>query len=57
MKKEKTVILDRAGVNEASETVRQWLEEAGTEHRDITRIRLILQADQMDLIDCEILRK
>ena len=43
MKKEKTVILDRAGVDEASETVSQWLEEAGTGHRDITRIRLILE--------------
>ena len=42
-KKEKNIILNRAGVDEASETVRLWLEEAGIEEKDIFRIRLIIE--------------
>ena len=38
-----SIILDPAGVDEASETISQWLKEEGIGQRDITRIRLSLE--------------
>lgn len=44
MKKyEKSIRLDRAGVDDASETIHSWLEEAGVKNTDITRIRLTME--------------
>ena len=42
-KKEITIELNKAGVDEASETVSGWLEEAGIKKRDIFRIRLSIE--------------
>lgn len=42
-KKEKSLILDRAGVDEASGIIGQWLSEAGADRRDILRIRLCME--------------
>ena len=39
----KTITLDHQGVDEASETIRIWLENAGLEQRDILRIRLTME--------------
>ena len=36
----KTIRLDSQGVDEASEIIQSWLEEAGIPHRDVLRIRL-----------------
>ena len=44
MKKiEKNIITDRKGIDDASDTVRKWLEEAGMGNRDILRIRMITE--------------
>ena len=44
MKKyEKSIRLDRVGVDDALETIHSWLEEAGVKNTDITRIRLTME--------------
>ena len=43
MKREERVILDRQGVDKASETIQNWLEEVKAEHKDILRIRLLME--------------
>ena len=44
MKKyEKTIRLDRAGVDDASETIRGWLEDVGIKNTDVLRIRVTLE--------------
>ena len=40
---EKSIRLDRAGVDEASETIRSWLEGAGIKNTDILRIRMTME--------------
>ena len=51
MKKEMKLTLTRSGVDEASDTVQKWLEEAGIGHRDVSLIRLI--TEEMLLNICE----
>ena len=43
----KTICLNRKGVDEASECIQNWLQEAG----------ILLQADRLDLVDRETLRQ
>ncbi|MBO6000001.1 MAG: cation:dicarboxylase symporter family transporter [Lachnospiraceae bacterium] len=47
----KNVILDRAGVDEASDSIRRWLEEKGIGHRDISRIRLTVEEMLLNICD------
>lgn len=43
MKKEKRSRLDRAGVDDISETIGLWLQEAGADRRNVIRIRMIME--------------
>ncbi|MCR5793880.1 MAG: cation:dicarboxylase symporter family transporter [Solobacterium sp.] len=43
MEKVINITVDRAGVDEASDTVRRWLESTGVKNRDIMRIRLAVE--------------
>ena len=46
-RKEMEFTLDAGGIDKASEAIQSWLEEAGAEHADILRIRLLAE----DLLD------
>ena len=45
----KTICLNRKGVDEASECIQNWLQEAGIRHTDIVRIRLTMEELLLDV--------
>lgn len=47
--KTKELLLDLTGVEEASETVQTWLQEAGAKRRDIIRLRMAVEELATDL--------